>query len=278
MNAKVICGGKCRCRENSQYFLEWPSDNNRYIRKTPWPESASELYRQSDHRLSAKLVPTFADRGCQVVRVTDPYGRILGFLDRNNRYRFFESLFFPQNIGMLHFAPSFDKNYVLIDYKWPMSSAVSFLTQVPLPDLIGSWRAVDQLTLEIMMIMKLGCADTPLCFAQPFYRLEHFYFGLKYHCTSSCSPVLSLINSLFWCSINHTETIEQNALLSHLKVMLLNYSVALTLLQTTYWLVTELVFVLCGGVIQESFENGNYCPIGELPCYEDCFGVQLAEL
>jgi hypothetical protein len=30
--------------------------------KTPWPESASELYRQSDLRLSAKLVQTFADR------------------------------------------------------------------------------------------------------------------------------------------------------------------------------------------------------------------------
>jgi hypothetical protein len=43
---------------------------------TPWPESASELYRPSDRRLSAKLVPTFADRGCHVVR------RTLGFLDR----------------------------------------------------------------------------------------------------------------------------------------------------------------------------------------------------
>jgi CBS-domain-containing membrane protein len=28
-----------------------------------------------------KLMPTFADRGCHVVSVTDPYGRILGFLD-----------------------------------------------------------------------------------------------------------------------------------------------------------------------------------------------------
>jgi hypothetical protein len=28
-----------------------------------------------------KLVPTFADRGCHVVSVTDPYGRILIFLD-----------------------------------------------------------------------------------------------------------------------------------------------------------------------------------------------------
>jgi hypothetical protein len=28
------------------------------------------------------LVPTFADKGCRVVSATDPYGRILGFLDR----------------------------------------------------------------------------------------------------------------------------------------------------------------------------------------------------
>jgi hypothetical protein len=28
-------------------------------------------------------LPTFADRGCHVVSVTDPYGRILGFLDRS---------------------------------------------------------------------------------------------------------------------------------------------------------------------------------------------------
>jgi hypothetical protein len=32
-------------------------------KKTPWPESRSELHRPSDHRLSTKLVPTFADRG-----------------------------------------------------------------------------------------------------------------------------------------------------------------------------------------------------------------------
>jgi hypothetical protein len=31
--------------------------------------------------LSAKLVPTFADRGCRVVSATDPQGRIFGFLD-----------------------------------------------------------------------------------------------------------------------------------------------------------------------------------------------------
>jgi CBS-domain-containing membrane protein len=51
--------------------------------------SRSELYRQSDRRLSAKLVTTFADRECHVVSVTDPYGRILGFVDRS-RYFFFQ--------------------------------------------------------------------------------------------------------------------------------------------------------------------------------------------
>jgi hypothetical protein len=45
---------------------------------TPWPESASEPYRLSDHRL---LAPTFEDGGCHVVSVTDPYDHIFGFLD-----------------------------------------------------------------------------------------------------------------------------------------------------------------------------------------------------
>jgi hypothetical protein len=34
----------------------------------------SELYRPSDRRLSAKLVPTSADRGCRVVSATDSHG------------------------------------------------------------------------------------------------------------------------------------------------------------------------------------------------------------
>jgi hypothetical protein len=49
-------------------------------------ESASELYRPSDRRLSAKWLPTFADTGCHVVSVTDPWGRILGFLDRSRYF------------------------------------------------------------------------------------------------------------------------------------------------------------------------------------------------
>jgi CBS-domain-containing membrane protein len=52
----------------------------------PWPESASEPYRRSDRRMSAKLVPTFADGGCYVVSVTDPYGRILGFLGQSSYF------------------------------------------------------------------------------------------------------------------------------------------------------------------------------------------------
>jgi hypothetical protein len=43
-----------------------------WLTETLWPESASELYRPSDHRLAAKLVPTFADRECRVVSTADP--------------------------------------------------------------------------------------------------------------------------------------------------------------------------------------------------------------
>jgi hypothetical protein len=59
-------------------------------KETPCLESGSELYRLSDRRMSAKLVPTFADRECHVVSVTDPYGRILRFIDWS-RYLLFSS-------------------------------------------------------------------------------------------------------------------------------------------------------------------------------------------
>jgi hypothetical protein len=49
--------------------------------KTPWPEFASELFRPSNRSLLVKLVPTFADRGCHMVNVTDPYGHTLSFPD-----------------------------------------------------------------------------------------------------------------------------------------------------------------------------------------------------
>jgi hypothetical protein len=46
-------------------------------KQTPWPESASTLYRPSDHRLSAKLVPIFADKECHVVSVMGLYSHNL---------------------------------------------------------------------------------------------------------------------------------------------------------------------------------------------------------
>jgi hypothetical protein len=60
------------------------------IKQTPWPLSASELYQPSDRLLLAKLVPTFAGRGCCVVSSMNPHCRIIGFIDRS-RYHFFQA-------------------------------------------------------------------------------------------------------------------------------------------------------------------------------------------
>jgi hypothetical protein len=49
---------------------------------------ASELYWPSGHVLSAKLVPTFADKGCCIVSITDPCGRNLSFIDQSHYYFF----------------------------------------------------------------------------------------------------------------------------------------------------------------------------------------------
>jgi hypothetical protein len=57
--------------------------------QTPCPESEGEPYRSSDRRLSVKLVPNLRIERCCVVSKSDPYGRILGFLDRS-RYYFFQ--------------------------------------------------------------------------------------------------------------------------------------------------------------------------------------------
>jgi hypothetical protein len=87
------------CRRQVHFCLVWCVPDQEQLclcflpvpknKQTPCPESASELYRQSDLCLSAKLVPTFTDRGYHVVSVADPYGRILDFLDRS-RYFFFQ--------------------------------------------------------------------------------------------------------------------------------------------------------------------------------------------
>jgi hypothetical protein len=47
---------------------------------TPWPESASELYEVTANSCGR----------CHVVSVTDPYGSILGFLDRSRYFFIFK--------------------------------------------------------------------------------------------------------------------------------------------------------------------------------------------
>jgi hypothetical protein len=86
---KKTGGGTQNRQRTASFRLNFPSRaENRTFFKTPWPESASELYRPIYRRLSAKLVPTFAERSCHVVSVTEPYDRILGFLDRSRYFLF----------------------------------------------------------------------------------------------------------------------------------------------------------------------------------------------
>jgi hypothetical protein len=66
-----------------------------FLQHDMWMKLKTELCALSpranyiDRHLSATLVPTFADKGCQMASVTDLYGRILGFPNRN-RYFFFQ--------------------------------------------------------------------------------------------------------------------------------------------------------------------------------------------
>jgi hypothetical protein len=79
-------------------------------KKTQCPESASELYRPSDRRLSAKLLPTFADRGCHVVSVTDPYVSIVGFLDRSRYFFFQAALIYTHEAKWAPFQTNYSEN------------------------------------------------------------------------------------------------------------------------------------------------------------------------
>jgi hypothetical protein len=49
------------------------TDGTKKLNSVVW--SVSELYRLNDRSMSANLVPTFVDRACRVVSVTDPDGR-----------------------------------------------------------------------------------------------------------------------------------------------------------------------------------------------------------
>jgi hypothetical protein len=74
------------CMEIPSAYPYWQLDalerkgHDKITEQTPRFESESELYRPSDRRLSAKLVPTFAGRRCHVVSVTDLFGSIPYFL------------------------------------------------------------------------------------------------------------------------------------------------------------------------------------------------------
>jgi hypothetical protein len=81
----------------------------------------------TDRRLLVKLVPTFTDRGCDVVSVTDPYGRIDAFLDRSRYYfsRVASQLYsrgwvYPGLVGKLTYfiSLSFHSNYVFCRSWW----------------------------------------------------------------------------------------------------------------------------------------------------------------
>jgi hypothetical protein len=95
----ILCGywgGATVLRQTLRFLWKLPfvlsdmwadaTNMKQQTKQTPWSESARELYRPSDRRLSVKWLPTFADRGCHVVSVTDPYGRILGFLDKSRYF------------------------------------------------------------------------------------------------------------------------------------------------------------------------------------------------
>jgi hypothetical protein len=98
--------GVNRTEENLCQMLEMPVEQKTnsvaWVRERTIP---TELLL-----LSVKLVPTFADRGCHVVSVTYPYGRILGFLDRS-RYYFFQAApqlfqtYFSQDLVMPGIKP-----------------------------------------------------------------------------------------------------------------------------------------------------------------------------
>jgi hypothetical protein len=67
-------------------FLTRANMNTHNNKQTPGLQSTSKLYRPSNHRLSAKLVPTLADSGCRVVSATNPPVVNFGFLDRSRYF------------------------------------------------------------------------------------------------------------------------------------------------------------------------------------------------
>jgi hypothetical protein len=63
-------------RNNTRDYIgiTWLNELN-FAKKKKKKKSVRELYRTSGRRLTAKLVPTFADRGWRVISATDAHGR-----------------------------------------------------------------------------------------------------------------------------------------------------------------------------------------------------------
>jgi hypothetical protein len=78
----------------------------------------SELYQPSDRRLSAKLVPTFADRGVSHSQHSGPpYNRNLGFLDQSRYFLF-------QIAPQLHSRSSQKQKFIQTVKKYLQSSSI----------------------------------------------------------------------------------------------------------------------------------------------------------
>jgi hypothetical protein len=78
--AASIMQAHCRYHSTREGCAVAQAVSAAHYRKTPWPESASELNRPSDSRSSAKLAQIFAHRGCQEVSVTNPYKISISFV------------------------------------------------------------------------------------------------------------------------------------------------------------------------------------------------------
>ncbi|CAG2059371.1 unnamed protein product, partial [Timema podura] len=86
--------------------------------KTPWHKPTSELCQPNDHRMLTKTMPTFGERGCQLVSTTKPLAAVLSFLDRS-RYFFIQLYGYQlnyqlQNVGNMSFVQGCEEHAMVL--------------------------------------------------------------------------------------------------------------------------------------------------------------------
>jgi hypothetical protein len=64
-------------------LFKYPLKIHYGLHNVQWEKTSVALVRE-------RMTPTFVDRGCHVVSVADPYGRILDFLGRNVFFYFLQ--------------------------------------------------------------------------------------------------------------------------------------------------------------------------------------------